>query len=137
MATTIRRIYYYNTRVRDRPGEAYRRLSQLRALGVNLVAFVLFPEGPMNTRITLFPEDTAKLAHEANKARWNVDGPYPALLVQGDDELGALEGIHEKLFEANVNVSVSSGVADGRGGFGYVLYIEPEEYERAVKALGL
>jgi hypothetical protein len=137
MATTISRIYYYNTKVRDRPGEAYKRLSQLKALGVNLVAFALFPEGPMNTRVTLFPEDTAKLAHEAKQAGWKVDGPHPALLVQGDDELGALEGIHETLYEADVNVSVSSGVADGRGGFGYVLYVEAEEYQRAVKALGI
>jgi len=77
------------------------------------------------------------LSSDGKRKRWKVDGPHPALLVQGDDELGALEGIHETLFEANVNVSVSSGVADGRGGFGYVLYVEPEEYQRATKALGV
>jgi hypothetical protein len=58
-------------------------------------------------------------------------------LVQGDDELGALAGIHEKLYEANVNVYASSGVSDGKGSYGYVIYVRPEEYERAAKTLGM
>jgi hypothetical protein len=31
--------------------------------------------------------------------------------------------VHAKLYEAKVNVYVSSGVADGRGGYGYVIYV--------------
>jgi hypothetical protein len=57
--------------------------------------------------------------------------------VQGDDELGALTDIHNKLHQANVNVYASSGVTDGKGSFGYVVYIRPEEYERAVSALNV
>ena len=66
-----------------------------------------------------------------------LEGPHPALLVQGADELGALEEIHEKLFEAKVNVHASAGAVDGKGGYGYVLYVSPEQYEAAVEALGL
>jgi hypothetical protein len=77
------------------------------------------------------------MADAARKASLVIDGPHPALLVQGDDELGALARIHAKIFEANVNVYASSGVADGRGSFGYVVYVRPEEYERAAKALGV
>jgi hypothetical protein len=57
--------------------------------------------------------------------------------VQGDDELGTLAGIHEKLAEAGVNVFASSGVTDGRGGYGYILYIRTERLEDAGKALGI
>jgi hypothetical protein len=32
-------------------------------------------------------------------------------------------------------VYASSCVTDGRGSFGYILYIRPDEYERAVRAL--
>ncbi|UCE86633.1 MAG: hypothetical protein JSU66_02535, partial [Deltaproteobacteria bacterium] len=64
-----------------------------------------------------------------------LDGPHPALLVQGDDELGALAGVHALLHEANVNVYASSGVTDGKGSYGYVIYVRPEDYERAAAAL--
>jgi hypothetical protein len=59
----------------------------------------------------------------------------PALLVQGDDELGALAGIHERLYEADVSVYASNGVTDGKGSYGYVLYVRPEECDRALKVL--
>jgi hypothetical protein len=42
-----------------------------------------------------------------------------------------------KLYEANVNVYASSGVADGRGSYGYLIYVKPDDYERAVAALNL
>ena len=60
-----------------------------------------------------------------------------ALLVHGDDELGAAAGIYEKLFQAGVNVYASTGVTDGRGCFGYVLYVRSGEFAQAVEALGL
>jgi hypothetical protein len=123
--------------IQDQPGEAYKLLSELAGLGINLLAFSGVPLGPTHTQLTLFPEDTLKMKNAANRAGLTLDGPHPALLVQGDDELGALAGIHERLHEASVNVYASSGVSDGRGSYGYVIYVRPEEYERAVKALGV
>ena len=89
----------------------------------------------MTTQLTIFPEDTGKLTSEARKSGVVLDGPQPALLVQGDDALGTLAEVHMKLYEANVNVYASSGVADGRGSYGYVIYVKPDDYERAVAAL--
>jgi hypothetical protein len=137
MSFTIRRVDYFYTTIQDQPGEAYNLLSQLAGLGINLLAFSGVPLGPMHTQLTLFPEDTLKMKNAANKAGLALDGPHPALLVQGDDELGALAGIHEKLYEANVNVYASSGVSDGKGSYGYVIYVRPEEYERAAKTFGM
>lgn len=77
----------------------------------------------------------AKLVTEAKRTSFALDGPHPALLVQGDDELGALTNIHQILFSANVNVYASNGVTDSNGSFGYLLYVRPEEYERAASAL--
>ena len=42
-----------------------------------------------------------------------------------------------KLMRASVNVYAATGVADGRGSFGYVIYVRPEQYNSAVAALGL
>jgi hypothetical protein len=137
MSFTIRTVDYFYTTIQDQPGEAYNLLSQLAGLGVNLLAFSGVPLGPMHTQLTLFPEDTSKMKNAASKAGLKLDGPHPALLVQGDDELGALAGIHEKLYEANVSVYASSGVSDGKGSYGYVIYVRPEEHGRAVKALGV
>ena len=135
MAFKIRRVDYFYATVKDQPGEAYKLLSLLSSLGINLLAFTAVPFGPMTTQLTIFPDDTEKLASEAQKAGLVLDGPQPALLVQGDDELGALAEVHVKLYEANVNVYASSGVADGRGSYGYVIYVKPDDYERAVAAL--
>ncbi len=77
------------------------------------------------------------MQRNAELARMPLDGPHPALIVQGDDEVGALSVIHEKLREANVHIFASSGVADGRGGYGYIIYVRPEEYERAAETLGV
>lgn len=137
MAFKIRRVDYFYTTVRDQPGEGYRLFSQLADMGINLLALTAVPIGPLHTQLTIFPEDTRMLTAAAAKAGLTLDGPYPALLVQGDDKLGALESIHEKLYAENVNVYASSGVTDGRGSYGYLLYVRPDKYETAAKALGV
>ena len=118
MAYTIRRVEYDYANVRDELGAAYRVLEQLSSLGVELVAFTAVPSGPNLAQFALFPEDPSKLIAEARAARLSLDGPYHALLVQGDDELGALARVHERLFRADVDIYASSGVTDGRGAFG-------------------
>ncbi len=135
MPFKILRVDYFYTMVEDAPGEAYKLLKGLADIGVNLLAFTGVPIGPMRTQLTLFPADTLKIRDAAQKAGFSLDGPHPALFVQGDDELGALAGVHEKLLNAKVNVYASYGVADGQGGYGYILYIKREEYDRALKAL--
>ena len=135
MASHIRRVEYFYTTVRDQPGEAYKLLHLLTELGINQLAFAAVPTGPLHTQLTIFPAQSAKLISEARRAKLDLDGPYPALLVQGDDELGALADIHRRLYEAGVNVYASSGVADGRGSYGYVIYVRPEDFERAAQSL--
>jgi len=55
----------------------------------------------------------------------------------GDDELGALAGMHRMLSEANVNVYAADGVADGTRGFRYLIYLRPDDFEGAARALDL
>ena len=137
MAFTIRRVEYYYATVRDELGAAYRVLEQLADLGVNLLAFTAVPSGPSLAQFALFPEDPAKLVSESRSANLPLDGPYHALLVQGDDELGALAGVHERLVEAGVDIYASSGVTDGRGAFGYVVYVREDQFDTAAAALGI
>jgi hypothetical protein len=135
MSFRIRRVDYFYHMVEDQPGEAYKLLSSLAGMGVSLLAFTAVPMGPARTQLSLFPEDGASFVEAARKAGMQIDGPHAALLVQGDDELGALAGIHEKLFRARVNVYASNAVTDGAGNYGYLLYVRPEDYRRAAEAL--
>jgi hypothetical protein len=137
MAFTVRTVEYFYATVRNEPGEAYKVLAALADRGVNLLAFTAIPVGPTSTQLAIFPEEPSKLQAETRGAGLALDGPHPALLVQGDDELGALAKIHLMLYDASVNVFASSGVADGRGSFGYVIYVRPEDHQRAARALGV
>jgi hypothetical protein len=137
MAFTIRPVEYYYVNVRDELGAAYRVLSQLADRGVNLLAFTAVPSGPSLAQFALFPEDPNKLAAEARTAGMALDGPHHALLAQGDDELGALASVHERLFRAGVDIYASAGVTDARGSFGYVVYLREDQVQRAASALEL
>ena len=137
MAFRIRRASYYYATVKDQPGAAYRVLSQLAELGVNLLAFTAVPIGPSRAQLALFPDDDGRLAKAARDAGLALDGPHRAFLVQGDDELGALARVHARLFEAGIDVYASTGVADGRGSFGYVDYVREDQFEAATEALEL
>ena len=131
MAFTIRPVHYYYANVRDEFGAASRVLAALSGRGVNLLAFTAVPSGPALAQFALFPEDSAKLVSEAREAGLALDGPHRALLIQGDDELGALAGVHERLVDAGVDIYASTGVTDGRGAFGYVVYVREEQFEKA------
>jgi hypothetical protein len=135
MAFRIRRVEYYYANVRDELGAAYRLLSQLAELGVDLLAFTAVPSGPALAQFTLVPTDTGKLLAQASVAGLPLDGPYHAFLVQGDDELGALANVHERLVKAGVDIFASSGVSDGQGAFGYLVYVREDQFERATAAL--
>ncbi len=137
MPAKMRAVDYFYLTVKDRPGEAYRLLSQLCAENVNLLVFSAVPMGPEHTQLVLFPEHVEALARAAEKMGLVLTGPQRAILIQGDDQLGALCDIHHKLYEAQVNVYASTGVTDGRGGYGYVLYVRPERFGDAARALGL
>ncbi|MGI9480397.1 MAG: hypothetical protein ACR2PI_27155 [Hyphomicrobiaceae bacterium] len=136
MAFTVRRIDYFYITIEDAPEVAYQVLSQLSEQNINLIAITAVPFGPVRTQLTVFPDDTGQMQRATQQANIPVDGPYPALVVQGDDEVGALAQIHETLRDANVQLFASTGVADGRGGYGYIIYVRPDEHERAAEALG-
>ena len=64
-----------------------------------------------------------------------LTGPQHAILIQGDDHLGVLAEIHKRLRDAGVQIYASSGVTDGQGRYGYVIYTKEGDHLPAVKAL--
>ena len=135
MAATIRRVDYFYLTIEDRPGEACRVLSRLASADVNLLAFSAVPTGAAHTQLTIFPEHVDRLARTAEKEGWVLTAPQRAFLIHGDDQLGALVQILTKLADAGINIFNSSGVTDGRGGYGYIIHVRPEKYDEAARVL--
>ncbi len=137
MAATIRRVAYFYAVVDDKPGEAYQLLAHLASGEVSLLAFNGIPLGMEKTQLVFFPEDAGQLQHVAAREGLTLTGPNHAFLIQGDDELGALVEYHKRLYEAGLNVVCATGVTDGRGGFGYIVYVRHEDFEQAAQVLGV
>jgi hypothetical protein len=137
MACNISRVEYFRTTIKNRPGEAYKFLSQLALLKINLLAFSATPITQEETQLTFFPENPKIMKNEASRAGMYMEGPKLALLIQCDDRLGALADFHLKIYEAGINVKSAGGVTDGRGAFGYVIHVEQDDFEKAAAALGI
>jgi hypothetical protein len=135
MSATIRPVEYFTTTLHDSSESATQLLSTLASSGVNLLAFNAIPIGLMATQLVLFPYDPERFASMAKGSGMTVSGPQRAFLVQGDDELGALARLHGRLADARVQPFASAGVTDGRGGFGYVIYVREGEFAAAAEAL--
>ncbi len=82
------------------------------------------------------PDDAEKLKAAVAEAGVSLVGPKPAFLVQGEDDVGAIVDVHRKLSSAGINVHAANGVSAGSARFGYVLWVNPKDYERAAQALG-
>ena len=137
MSLIVRPVDYFYGTIASDAQEACRWLSSIAEAGVGLLAFCAVPMGPGHTQLTLFPDDTGRFRDAMRGIEVEMIGPQKAFLVQGDDRLGAIADLYSRLAAAQVEVYSSTGVTDGRGGFGYVLYIRPEHFTRAAGALGV
>lgn len=136
MSLTVRNVEYFYVRIQGSPEKAYELLAQLASEEVNLLAFSAVPYGPNHVELTIFPERVENFENAAKNLGWTVTGPQHACLVQGDDHLGAVAEIHQVLLNAGVSIYASSGVTDGSGHFGYVIYFKEGDHQTAAKALG-
>ena len=137
MSHIVRPVDYFHATVHDRAGEAYRVLSSLAEAGVNLLAFSASPVGATAAHMVLFPEDADALVAYAARSGMVLSGPERALMVHGDDRLGALAELHRRLADARVNVFASHAVTGGEGRYGYVIHVRAEDFDAAARALGV
>ncbi len=136
MADVVRRVEYQYVVVPDRPGEGLRVLAALRDAGVNLLAYLGFPLGNGNAQLDLVAEDPEALRRAAQAAGLQLSPVKYAFLIQGDDRVGAAAEHTEKLAKAGINITAAAAVSAGGGRYGMILWVKPEDYERAAQALG-
>ncbi len=135
MAETVRVMDYYYVLVPDKPGEGARILDELRSTGVNLVAYSGFPSG-RGAQLDFVPVDSAAFKAVAKQKKWKVKGPKRALIIEGDDRLGACAAVLDRLAAAKINVTAMDAVAAGGGRYGAILWVNPRDVKRAAAILG-
>ena len=135
MGANIYSVDYFYTTVEDTPGMGCKFLKTLASEDVNLVAFNAFPVGRDRTQLVIYPLNSTWLGEKARHEGLRLIGPHHAFMIHGDDELGSLVSIHRKLCDSNINISSSNGVADGRGGYRYIMHVHPDDYELAMELL--
>ena len=135
MADTIRLVDYFYITVPNNPGEGARALQILKDAGVNLLAFSGFPQG-RRAQMDFIPADASAFKQAAKKAKWKVVGPKRGFLVQGEDRLGAIADLLERLAAAKVDVTAMDAVSIADGRYGALLWVAPKDVKKAVTLLG-
>jgi hypothetical protein len=136
MADTVRSVEYRYVTVPDAPGAAREVLSAVKDNGVNLLAFLGFPVGGGQSQIDLVPEDPAALQEAADRAGLALSEAKRAFLIQGDDRVGVVSEITATLADAGINVTAAAAASAGSGRFGMILWVAPDDHDRAAAALG-
>ena len=136
MAETIRIVDYFYIEAPDKPGEALKVLKQLKETGVNLEAFSGFPKG-RRAQLDFIPSDPAAFKAAAKKAKWKVVGPKKGFVIQGEDRVGAVADLLEKLAAANINVTATDAICAGGGRYGVLLWVKARDVKKAAKAFGI
>ncbi|OGA13165.1 MAG: hypothetical protein A3G26_01910 [Betaproteobacteria bacterium RIFCSPLOWO2_12_FULL_65_110] len=135
MADRIRKADYFSMQVSNRVGEAMRLLKGLRDNGVNLLAFTGFPNG-RKAQVDLIPENTAALRRAATKMKLSLGKKKTVFLLQGDDRVGALANMLEKLAAARISMTAMDAACAGKGRYGAMFWVKPKDVARAARAIG-
>lgn len=135
MADKIRKAAYFYAMVPNRPGAGAKILRALRKAKVNLLAFSGFPEKG-GAQLDFVPEDRAAFLKAARRAGVKVSVRKTGFLVTGDDRVGAVSRILEKLAAARINLIAMDAVTAGKGRFGALFWVRPADVAKAARALG-
>lgn|SRR5690242_7785633 len=135
MADTLRKVDYFYATMPNTPGQGARVMNELAAAGVNLLAFSAFPSG-RRSQLDLVPEDPAKLVRAAKAMGLALSARKTAFLLTGDDRVGAVTAMLDKLGAAKINITAIDAVASGDGRFGALFWVKPPSVAKAAKLLG-
>ncbi|HEX9742809.1 MAG TPA: hypothetical protein VGA17_08475 [Nitrospiraceae bacterium] len=135
MAESIRIAQYFKVTVPDKAGEAVKMLDAIKGAGVNLLAFSGFPRGK-RAQMDFVPEDPVRFKEVAKYNKWKVQGPKSCFVVQGDDRVGAMADVLQRLVDARINVTAADAICAGMGRFAVLIFVKPGSVKKAAAALG-
>jgi hypothetical protein len=135
MADRVRKVNYCYVKVNARPGQGAAVLDEVQKAGVSLLAFTGFPIGGGKAQLDLVGDDMAGLRRLAKKKGWRLSKTKKAFLITGDDRVGACHRQIKKLADLKINITAVDAVVAGKGRYGAILWVKPQVYARAAKAL--
>src|SRR5713101_4681112 len=109
----IRKVVYFSMQVPNRPGVGVEMLRSIAKGKQNLLAFTGFPNGG---------KAQVEFARGAKKKGVKLGKKKTAFLVQGEDHVGALVRILEKLAKAKINMVAMDAVTAGSRRFGAIFW---------------
>jgi len=131
----IRKVAYYSMQVPNRPGVGLEMLKAIAKGRQNLLAFTGFPNGA-KAQVDFVPAKPVEFARGAKKAGVKLGKKKTAFLVQGEDRVGALVRVLEKLAKARINMVAMDAVTAGGRRFGAIFWVRPKDVGRASRLLG-
>ena len=95
------------------------------------------PQARGKAQLDLVTDDLAGLKATAKQRKWKLSRTKRCFLVQGTDDVGAAVPPLGAVAGAKINVVAGYAIAAGEGRFGMLLWVEPRDYNRAAKRLGV
>lgn len=130
----VRKASYYSMKVPQRPGAGAQVLAALKAAKVNLLAFTGFPASG-GAQVDFMPKDNAKFTQAARKAKLKLSARKTVFLAQGEDRVGALTQVLNRLAKARINLVSLQAVTAGKGRYGAMFWVKRKDVGRASRVL--
>lgn len=135
MAYKIQKVNYCKMMVPSRAGQGNKILSALSSAKINMQAFSGFPAGGGKAQVDIVSDKLPAVRSLAKKMGWRLSATKKAFLVQGSDEVGAVQKVVKRLADVNINIVAVDAVAAGKGRYGMIMWVKPKDYRRAARAL--
>ena len=137
MTNIVRRVDYYYTEIPNRAGAGAEVLNALKAGGANLFACNGFPSSARRAQLVFVPSDRNAFIATAQKEGIKLVGPKTAFLIQGEDRVGAVADVVNKLGQAQINITAMQATASGEGRYGAILWVKPRNVGKTAEVLGI
>lgn len=135
MPDVVKKVTYCNTIVANRAAAGAKVLAELQRMGVNLTAFSGFPAPGGKAQLDFVAEDIAAVRRVFKRNGWALSRPKKGFLIYGSDGAGAAFRHIKKLGAEKISITAADAVYAGRGRFGMILWVRPDDYRRAARIL--
>ena len=137
MTTVIKKVEYFYTVVPDKAGESAKILNTLKKAGVNLDAFIGFPLQDGQAQLDFVPSDREAFLSAFKESSLELVGPKVAFMMQGEDRVGAVTNVLDKLERVEINITAFHAITAGEGRFGAIFWVKPVNIDQAAEILAV
>ncbi len=134
MSLSVKKVTQLKVQVEDRPGQLAELARGAAGEGLNFLAMTGYAREGGTAEIIAIPEDPDRAKMLAANAGISLE-TSEALLITGDDKLGAIAEIAEKIAALGVNIIATEAIAV-EGKFGCWVVVAPEDLDKVADALG-